>query len=53
MIWNNLSSFGNKSITLTLVGDTLVVTNQLPSVSDVNDDGLAGTQDLVNCLLKR
>ena len=53
MLWNSLSSFGNESITATLIGDKLTFVNQLPSIPDVRNGSLANKKDLVNCLLKR
>lgn len=53
MLWNIFSSFGNESITATLIGDTLTFVNQLPSVPDFRNSFLANKKYLINCLLKR
>jgi hypothetical protein len=53
MLWNPVSSFGNKSITMTLIGDELVIVNQLPKVTDDRNSILKSKSALVNCLLGR
>ena len=51
MLWNVVSSFGNKSLTMTLVNDTLIVNNQLPNVPDFLSSGiLTNNKQLANCL---
>jgi len=51
MLWNVLSSFGNKSLTMTLIKDTLIVANQLPSVPDFRNNILISKSLLPACLL--
>ena len=53
MLWNNLSSFGNKSLTMTLLQDTLILINQFPNVPDFRSSILTTKTPLVNCLLNR
>jgi|GEM_PF-2971035 len=54
MLWNVVSSFGNKSLTMTLVNDNLIVNNQLPDVPDFRSSGiLTSKKQLVSCLLDR
>jgi hypothetical protein len=51
MLWNIVSSFGNSSVTITLVKDTLVIVNQLPNVPDFRNNILVAKRPLLNCLL--
>ncbi len=53
MLWNVLSSFGNKSVTITLVKDTLIVTNRLPRAPDFNNGILTDKSLLPECLLDK
>ena len=54
MLWNVLSSFGNKSLTMTLLNDTLIVNSQLPNVPDFRSSGiLTIKKQSVSCLLGR
>jgi len=53
MLWNVVSSFGNKTITATLIGDKLTITNQLPRIPDFRNSILTLKKPLVNCLLNR
>ena len=52
MLWNPISSFGNKSLTATLVQDTIVVVNQLPNVSDFRNGTMTTKAPLLKCLLR-
>jgi hypothetical protein len=40
MLWNVYSSFGNKSMTVSLVQSSLIITNQLPSIPDIRNNDL-------------
>lgn len=50
MLWNTVSSFGNKSLTMTLTQNTLIITNQLPSVPDFRNTILTSRTSLPDCL---
>jgi hypothetical protein len=51
MLWNSLSSFGNKSVTMTLVENDLIITNQLPNVPGYVNDILVSKYSGIRCLL--
>jgi hypothetical protein len=53
MLWNTGSSFGNKSLTMTLQHDTLAVVSPPPNVPDFRSSILKTKTPLVNCLLNR
>jgi hypothetical protein len=53
MLWNVVSSFGNKSLTMILLQDTLVVVSQLPNVPDFRKSILTSKRPLIECLLDR
>jgi hypothetical protein len=53
MLWNTVSSFGNESITATLIGETLTFVNQLPTIPDFRNSALASKKGKVTCLLQR
>jgi hypothetical protein len=53
MLWNMVSSFGNKSLTMTLAQNTLIITNQLPSVPDFRNSILTSKNSLPDCLLDK
>lgn len=53
MLWNVFSSFGNKSLTMVLLNDTLIVNSQLPNVPDFRSSILTSKKQFVSCLLDR
>jgi hypothetical protein len=53
MLWNVFSSFGNNSLTMVLINDTLIVNNQLPNVPDFESSILTSKKPFISCLLDR
>src|SRR5690606_11373866 len=50
MLWNKVSSFDNESITATLFGNTLAVSNQLPAIPDFRNNILVSKENSIICL---